>query len=84
MDFEYAKMLAEIDAREKGHREGMEQGLEEGRKEGWEEGRKEGRKEARLEMAASLIRDEILTLSDASSRFSLSEKEISDWIRKNG
>ena len=47
MDFEYMKMLAEIDAREKGLSEGREQGLKEGRENGLKEGREKGLKEGR-------------------------------------
>ena len=69
MDFEYKLMLIAKDAREKA--------LEEGRK----EGRKEGRREARLSDYSSLVRDGILSLSDAISLSGLSEKEITGWIQ---
>ncbi len=80
MDFEYMKMLAEIDAREKGLSEGREQGLKEGREQGLKEGRKEGLKEGRKEGAAqaliALVRDGVLTREDAVKRSGLSDEEF--------
>ena len=52
---------------------------EESKEEGREEGRKEGRKEGRasmLQSIKSLVRDNVLTLQEASNRFDLTEKEI--------
>ena len=46
-----------------------------------EEGLEEGRKEARLSNYSSLVRDDILSLSDAISLSGLSEKEITGWIQ---
>ena len=69
MDFEYKLMLIAKDARKKA--------LEEGRK----EGRKEGRREARLSDYSSLVRDGILSLSDAISLSGLNEEEINGWIQ---
>ena len=69
MDFEYKLMLIAKDARE--------EGFEEGYKEGFEE---ERRKE-RLAVYSSLVRDGILSLSDAISLSDLSEEEINGWIQ---
>lgn len=55
MDFEYMKMLAQIDAK----------------------------KEERISIFASLVRDGVLSLSDAMKRSDLSEDEIKQWIQKN-
>ena len=46
-----------------------------------EEGLEEGRKEVRLSNYSSLVRDGILSLSDAISLSGLSEKEINGWIQ---
>ena len=46
-----------------------------------EEGLEEGRREARLSNYSSLVRDDILSLSDAISLSGLSEKEINGWIQ---
>ena len=69
MDFEYKLMLIAKDA--------SEEGFEEGYKEGFEE----GRMEVRLSNYSSLVRDGILSLSDAISLSGLSEKEINGWIQ---
>ena len=65
MDFEYKLMLIAKDAREKA----------------LEEGREEGRREERVSNYSSLVRDGILSLSDAISLSGLSEKEINGWIQ---
>ena len=69
MDFEYKLMLIAKDAREEGYKEGFEKGY------------KEGRMEVRLSNYSSLVRDGILSLSDAISLSGLSEKEINGWIQ---
>ena len=43
--------------------------------------KEEGRMEARLSNYSSLVRDGILSLSDAISLSGLSEKEINGWIQ---
>ena len=69
MDFEYKLMLIAKDAREEGFEEGYKEGFE------------EGRMEVRLSNYSSLVRDGILSLSDAISLSGLSEKEITGWIQ---
>ena len=69
MDFEYKLMLIAKDASEEGYKEGFEKGY------------KEGRREVRLSNYSSLVRDGILSLSDAISLSGLSEKEINGWIQ---
>ena len=69
MDFEYKLMLIAKDAREEGFEEGYKKGFE------------EGRMEARLSNYSSLVRDGILSLSDAVSLSGLSEQEINGWIQ---
>jgi len=73
MDFEYKLMLIAKDASEEGYKEGFE--------EGYKEGFEEGRMEVRLSNYSSLVRDGILSLSDAISLSGLSEKEITGWIQ---
>ena len=46
-----------------------------------EEGLEEGCREARLSNYSSLVRDGILSLSDAVSLSGLSEQEINGWIQ---
>ena len=69
MDFEYKLMLIAKDAREEGFEEGYKEGFE------------EGRMEVRLSNYSSLVRDGILSLSDAISLSDLSEEEINGWIQ---
>ena len=69
MDFEYKLMLIAKDASEEGYKEGFEKGY------------KEGRREVRLSTYSSLVRDGILSLSDAISLSGLSEEEINGWIQ---
>ena len=69
MDFEYKLMLIAKDAREEGFEEGYKEGFE------------EGRMEVRLSNYSSLVRDGILSLSDAVSLSGLSEQEINGWIQ---
>lgn len=77
MDFEYKLMLIAKDASEEGYKEGFEKGY----KEGFEEGYEEERRKDRLAVYSSLVRDGILSLSDAISLSDLSEEEINDWIQ---
>lgn len=79
MEFEYMQMLAKKDAREAG----LKEGREEGRKEGQEEGREEGRREKCLEIYAGLVRDGLLSSSEAVKRSGMSEEVINDWIRQH-
>ena len=65
MDFEYKLMLIAKDASE----------------EGFEEGYEEERRKERLAVYSSLVRDGILSLSDAISLSGLSEEEINGWIQ---
>ncbi len=73
-----AKGLEE--GRAKGLEEGRAKGLEEGRVKGLEEGRvkglEEGRAEGQIQTLYSLVKDEILTLSDAAKRAGMTEKEF--------
>ena len=69
MDFEYKLMLIAKDASEEGYKEGFEKGY------------KEGRREVRLSNYSSLVRDGILSLSDAISLSGLNEVEINGWIQ---
>ena len=69
MDFEYKLMLIAKDAREEGFEEGYKEGFE------------EGRREVRLSNYSSLVRDGILSLSDAISLSGLNEEEITGWIQ---
>ena len=73
MDFEYKLMLIAKDA--------SEEGFEEGYKEGFEEGYEKERRKERLAVYSSLVRDGILSLSDAISLSDLSEEEINGWIQ---
>ena len=93
MDFEYKLMLIAKDASEEGFEEGYKKGFEEGfekgykegfeesYKEGFEEGYEEERREVRLSNYSSLVRDGILSLSEAMKRSELSEEEINGWIQ---
>ena len=65
MEFEYMQMLARKDAMKAGREEGL----------------REGREEGNLEILASLIRDGILSLSDAAKRSGMSEEKLKEWIQ---
>ena len=61
---------------EEGRKKGRKEGLKEGRKEGRKEGKKEGRKEGVMETLIPLIKDGVLTLKEAASRFGISEEAL--------
>ena len=70
-----AKIKAEEQGREEGHKKGLEEGLKEGREEGLKEGREEGRMKATREMARKL-RDEGIPLDAIAKCSELSVEEI--------
>ena len=53
-----------------------EEGRKEGRIEGKEEGRKEGRKEGMLEFATKMVKDKLLTITQAAKQLNLSEDDF--------
>lgn len=65
MEFEYMQMLARKDAREAGLKEGLEK----------------GHQEERLANYGSLVRDGILSLSDAMKRSGLNKEQLQEWIQ---
>ena len=60
--------------------EGYKEGRVEGRAEGREEGRAEGRAEGKLETLLGLVKDGILTLTDATKRVNMTEEEFTAKI----
>ena len=64
------------DARAEGREEGREECREIGREEGREEGREVGREEGFLKALFSLVKDGILTMSDAARRANMTEAEF--------
>ena len=78
-------MEAKIEAREKGLAEGLAEGREAGRAEGraigHAEGRAEGRAEGILTTLISLVKDGILTLTDAANRANMT---VSEFESKSG
>ena len=60
----------------KGILKGIEKGIEKGREEGREEGRAEGRAEGRIDTLGSLVKDGLLSLTDAAKRADLSIDEF--------
>jgi flagellar biosynthesis/type III secretory pathway protein FliH len=84
-EIEQEKKQARQQAKEEGHKEGLEEGLKEGHKEGLEEGHKEGLKEGlkrgKLEALFSLVRDGILTLSDAAKRADMTEALFAESMK---
>ena len=69
MEFEYMQMLAKKDAQEAGLKEGLEKGIE------------RGHQEERLANYGSLVRDGILSLSDAMKRSGLNKEQLQEWIQ---
>jgi predicted transposase/invertase (TIGR01784 family) len=67
--------------RMEGRREGRKEGRREGRKEGRREGRREGRKEGTLETLCGLVKDGILTVSEAAKRADMTETVFMESIR---
>ncbi len=65
MEFEYMQMLARKDAREAGLKEGLER----------------GHQEERLANYGSLVRDGILSLSDAMKRSGLNKEQLQEWVQ---
>ena len=70
--------------REEGREEGLEEGRKEGIKEGRKEGIKEGRKEGILEILFTLVKDKILTISDAAQRAGMTADEFEKAAKENG
>ena len=62
--------------------EQMELFREDGRKDGLKEGLKEGRKEGRIEVLISLVKDGILTVSDAAARVGISEAVFKEKMKQ--
>ena len=65
-------------------REGMEKGMEEGRARGMEEGRAEGRAEGRVEgvlsSLVSLVKDGLISVSEAAKRADMSEEGFKKYL----
>ena len=61
-----------------------EEGREEGLKEGRKEGIKEGRKEGILEILFTMVKDKILTISDAAQRAGMTADEFEKAAKDNG
>lgn len=65
-------------------REGMEKGMEEGRARGMEEGRAEGRAEGRVEgvlsSLVSLVKDGLISVSEAAKRADMSEESFKRYL----
>ncbi len=61
-----------------------EEGREEGLKEGRKEGIKEGRKEGILEILFTMVKDKILTISDAAQRAGMTADEFEKAAKENG
>ena len=64
--------------------EGRIEGRKEGRKEGRREGRKEGRREGILEILFSMVKDKILTTSEAAQRAGMTVDEFEKAIKNVG
>ena len=75
-DQEYAQEQYGRAQMEEGRKKGRKEGLKEGRKEGRKEGKKEGRKEGVMETLIPLIKDGVLTMKEAASRFGISEEAL--------
>lgn len=58
------------------HAEGIEKGIAKGRIEGRIEGRTEGRTEGRIETILELVRDGLLTISNAAIKLGITEEEF--------
>lgn len=65
-----------IKVKEEAWIEGLTEGREVGRKEGRKEGREEGRKEGEIHMCLSLVKDNLLSISEAAKRLNWTEEEV--------
>ncbi len=77
---EYDEQRAFAETKAEGWIEGREEGKAEGRKEGREEGRKEGREEGRAEgglaMLVRLVKDGLLTVTQAADKVNMTVPEF--------
>ena len=82
----YEALREEVDreSMEAAMREGMEKGMEEGRARGMEEGRAEGRAEGRVEgvlsSLVSLVKDGLISVSEAAKRADMSEEGFKKYL----
>ena len=60
---------------------GMEKGIAKGREEGIKEGIKKGIKEGTVQVLISLVKDGILSISDAARRAGMSEESFRGYIK---
>ena len=58
----------------------MEKGMEEGRARGMEEGRAEGRAEGVLSSLVSLVKDGLISVSEAAKRADMSEEGFKRYL----
>ena len=69
------------EGRKEGREEGRKEGREEGRKEGREEGREEGRAEGKIQAFAELVKDGLLTISQAAEKVHMTVPEFEAAIQ---
>ena len=73
------EVLDKVEAR--GIEKGMEKGIAKGREEGIKEGIKKGIKEGTVQVLISLVKDGILSISDAARRAGMSEESFRGYIK---
>ena len=79
---EYVTMCEVLDRVEaRGIEKGMEKGIAKGREEGIKEGIKKGIKEGTVQVLISLVKDGILSISDAARRAGMSEESFRGYIK---
>ena len=79
----FAETKAEgwIEGREEGREEGRKEGRKEGREEGRKEGREEGRAEGKIQAFAELVKDGLLTISQAAEKVHMTVPEFEAAIQ---
>ena len=67
--------------REIAKKEGIKEGIEQGLEQGVEQGKKEGLFQGKLDLLVEMVKEKIITISDAAKRIGLSEREFLKMVK---
>ena len=68
--------------REIAKKEGIKEGIEQGLEQGVEQGKKEGLFQGKLDLLVEMVKEKIITISDAAKRIGLSEREFLKMVKQ--
>ena len=68
-------------AMKEGLAKGIEQGIEQGLEQDVEQGKKEGLFQGKLDLLVEMVKEKIITISDAAKRIGLSEREFLKMVK---